>query len=53
VDADYNRVGLAGSPTKVLQAEYVVLEGTDIQEFEASPEGIAALVHELVQDYVV
>lgn len=53
VNADYNRVGLAGSPTKVLQADYVVLEGTDIREFEASAEGITALVHELVQDYVV
>jgi hypothetical protein len=53
VNADYDRVGLPGSPTKVLKADYVVLEGADFQEFEASQEGIAALVHELVQDYVV
>jgi electron transfer flavoprotein beta subunit len=52
VGADYDRVGLAGSPTKVLKVNSVVLEASGSQEFEASPEGIATLVQELVQDYL-
>jgi electron transfer flavoprotein beta subunit len=53
VGADYNRVGLAGSPTKVLKVNSVVLEAGGSQEFEASPEGVAALVQDLVQDYLL
>jgi electron transfer flavoprotein beta subunit len=53
IGADYARVGLSGSPTKVLKVSYVVLEGSGIQEFEASSEGISALVHELVRDYIL
>jgi electron transfer flavoprotein beta subunit len=52
VGADYDRVGLAGSPTKVLKVNSVVLEASGSKEFEASPEGVAALVQELVQDYL-
>ncbi len=53
IGADYDRVGLAGSPTKVLKVDFVVLESSDSQEFEASPEGVAELVQELVQDYIL
>jgi electron transfer flavoprotein beta subunit len=53
VGADYNRVGLSGSPTKVLKVNYVVLEGADSREFEASQAGVSALVQELVQDYIL
>jgi electron transfer flavoprotein beta subunit len=53
VGADYERVGLAGSPTKVLKASSVVLAGTGSREFEASPAGISALLEELAQDYVL
>jgi electron transfer flavoprotein beta subunit len=52
VGADYSRVGLAGSPTKVLKVNSVVLEASGSKEYEASPEGVAALVQELVQDYL-
>jgi electron transfer flavoprotein beta subunit len=52
VGADYGRVGLAGSPTKVLKVNSVVLEASGIKEYEASPEGVATLVQELVQDYL-
>jgi electron transfer flavoprotein beta subunit len=52
VGADYDRVGLAGSPTKVLKVNSVVLEASGSKEFEASPEGVATLVQELVQDYL-
>jgi electron transfer flavoprotein beta subunit len=53
VGADYDRVGLSGSPTKVLRADFVVLEGEGSQEFGADAEGISALVQELVQDYAL
>jgi electron transfer flavoprotein beta subunit len=53
VGAEYDRVGLAGSPTKVLKASSVVLAGQGSKDFEASPNGIAALVRDLVQDYVI
>jgi electron transfer flavoprotein beta subunit len=53
VGADYSRVGLPGSPTKVLKVDYVVLEGAGSKEFSASPESISALMQELVQDYIV
>lgn len=53
VGADYSRVGLPGSPTQVLKVDYVVLEGTGSKEFNANLESIAALMQELVQDYIV
>jgi electron transfer flavoprotein beta subunit len=53
VGADYSRVGLDGSPTKVLKVSYVVLEGEGSKEFEASRAGLSELVHELVQDYIL
>ena len=53
VGADYDRVGLSGSPTKVLKASSVVLAGEGSKLFDASEEGVAALVEELVRDYVV
>jgi electron transfer flavoprotein beta subunit len=53
VGADYNRVGLSGSPTKVLKVDFLVLEGTGSKEFEADAEGISELMRELVEDYVI
>jgi electron transfer flavoprotein beta subunit len=53
IGAAYQRVGLSGSPTKVLKVEYVVLEGDGSRRVEASPEGVSALVQELVQDYIL
>jgi electron transfer flavoprotein beta subunit len=53
VGADDRRVGLAGSPTKVLEIDFVVLESTGSQEVEPSAEGVQALVQELVQEYVL
>jgi electron transfer flavoprotein beta subunit len=53
VGADYSRVGLSGSPTKVLKVDFLVLEGSGSKEVEADAEGISALVQELVQDYVL
>ncbi len=53
VGADYDRVGLAGSPTKVLKVDFVTLGSDDNREIEASPEGLAELVQELVKDYIL
>jgi electron transfer flavoprotein beta subunit len=53
IGADYERVGLAGSPTKVLKVDFVVLESSDSREFEADLVGISGLVRELVQEYIL
>ena len=53
VGADSSRVGLSGSPTKVLNVDFVVLESSGSQEFEATPEGVAALMQELVEEYIL
>lgn len=51
--ADMNRLGLAGSPTQVYKVNYVVLETTESKEVAANAEGIAALIQELVKEYIV
>jgi electron transfer flavoprotein beta subunit len=53
IGAEYERVGLSGSPTKVLKVDYVVLESSGSKEFGASSESLAALMQELVEDYIV
>jgi electron transfer flavoprotein beta subunit len=53
VGLDYDRAGLGGSPTKVLNVDYVVLGGSESKEVQASREGLAALVQELVQEYTL
>jgi electron transfer flavoprotein beta subunit len=53
VGIDYDRVGLSGSPTKVLKVNSVVLESAGSEEVEASQEGVSALVQELVQEYIL
>ena len=53
VGADEGMLGLAGSPTKVLKIESVVLESSESKEIPASPEGISALVQELAEDHIL
>jgi electron transfer flavoprotein beta subunit len=53
VRADYGRVGLSGSPTKVLKVDSVVLESSDSKLVEASDEGISGLMQELVREYIL
>ncbi|MCX7838674.1 MAG: electron transfer flavoprotein subunit beta/FixA family protein [Anaerolineae bacterium] len=50
---DHARLGLNGSPTQVYKVNYVVLETTESKEIPANAEGIAALMHELVKEYIV
>ncbi len=50
---DANRLGLNGSPTQVYKVNYVVLETTESKQVPANAEGIAALMQELVKEYIV
>lgn len=50
---EVDRLGLNGSPTQVYKVNYVVLETTESKQVPANPEGIAALVQELVREYIV
>jgi electron transfer flavoprotein beta subunit len=53
IGADAASVGLAGSPTQVHKVAFVVLESTESKTVEANPEAIAAMVAELVHEYIV
>jgi electron transfer flavoprotein beta subunit len=46
-------VGLAGSPTQVYKVNFVVLESTESKEVLANQEAIAAMIQELIQEYIV
>ncbi|MEI8334560.1 MAG: electron transfer flavoprotein beta subunit/FixA family protein, partial [Chloroflexota bacterium] len=46
-------IGLAGSPTQVHKINFVVLESTESKAVEPTPEAIAAMVAELVHEYIV
>jgi electron transfer flavoprotein beta subunit len=50
---DYDKVGLSGSPTKVLKIDSMVLEASGSKEFGADAAGVSALVQELVEDYIL
>jgi electron transfer flavoprotein beta subunit len=51
--AEPNRIGMAGSPTKVKQIESVVLVGGDSKDIPPTDEGIRGLVHELIEDHIL
>jgi electron transfer flavoprotein beta subunit len=53
LQVDEANLGLAGSPTQVYKINYVVLETTDSKQVQPTPEGIQALIDELVQEYIV
>ncbi|HSR35319.1 MAG TPA: electron transfer flavoprotein subunit beta/FixA family protein [Anaerolineae bacterium] len=53
VGADYSRVGLSGSPTKVLKVDFVMLGSSATKQIEDSSEGLSELVQELVRDYIL
>jgi electron transfer flavoprotein beta subunit len=50
---DDAQLGLAGSPTQVYKVNFVVLESTETKEVSPTPEGIRALIQELIQEYIV
>lgn len=53
IGADENLVGLAGSPTRVLKIDSVVLGTQEPKEFPATQDSIHALVQELRRDYIL
>ena len=53
VGADESKLGLTGSPTKVLKVDYVVLGMSGSQDISPEAEGISDLLQELVEDYIL
>jgi electron transfer flavoprotein beta subunit len=53
LNVDEAQLGLAGSPTQVHKISFVVLETTASKDIPATPEGIQALIQELIQEYIV
>jgi electron transfer flavoprotein beta subunit len=53
IAAAEERLGLDGSPTKVLKVDFVVLKTSGSKEIPDSQDGIATLMQELVQDYIL
>jgi electron transfer flavoprotein beta subunit len=53
LNVDEAQLGLAGSPTQVHKVSYVVLETTESKDIPATPEGVQALIQELIKEYIV
>jgi electron transfer flavoprotein beta subunit len=53
IGAEAEKLGLGGSPTQVYKVNFVVLESTESKEVSATAEGIAAMIQELIQEYIV
>jgi electron transfer flavoprotein beta subunit len=53
VDAERDLVGLRGSPTRVKEIESVVLAQSEARMVEATEDGIAELVHELIEEHIL
>jgi electron transfer flavoprotein beta subunit len=53
IGASEEQVGLAGSPTQVHKVNFVVLESAESKTVAPTPEGIAAMIQELVHEYIV
>ncbi len=53
VEAELNRIGLKGSPTKVKKIENVVLTATEIKQIDPTDQGVNKLIHELIEDHTL
>jgi electron transfer flavoprotein beta subunit len=53
IGVEEEKIGLAGSPTQVHKVNFVVLESKASRDVAPTPEGIAAMIEELVQEYIV
>jgi electron transfer flavoprotein beta subunit len=53
IAADLTWCGLKGSPTKVHRVQSIVLAGGAYREYEASDDGVAQLVRELIEDHTI
>jgi len=50
INADFDRCGLAGSPTKVFRIQSIVLKKDGFTRIEPTENGVNQLIHELVAD---
>lgn len=50
---DERQLGLGGSPTQVYKINFVVLETAESKDIPPTPEGMRALIEELVREYIV
>ena len=53
VEADLDRIGKAGSPTKVKAIASVVLTASESKKVEATEAGVTELIHELIADHTL
>ncbi len=53
IDADMEWVGLRGSPTWVNRVQTIVLTASGYQKVEPTDEGIAEMVHGLIEDHTI
>jgi electron transfer flavoprotein beta subunit len=53
IEAERDLVGLRGSPTRVKEIESVVLAQSEARMVEASEDGVAGLVHELIEEHIL
>ena len=53
IQADPQRCGLSGSATKVKKIENVVLTASDAKRIDNTPQAIAGLIKELVQEHIL
>ncbi len=53
IGCERDLVGLRGSPTRVKEIESVVLAQSEARMVEADEAGIAALVHELIEEHIL
>ena len=53
IGAEPGKIGLAGSPTQVHKVIFVVLGSTASKDIAPTREGIAAMIEELVKEYIV
>ena len=53
IDADIERCGKSGSPTKVKRIQSIVLTASEVKSVEPTDEGLEGLVHELIEDHTI
>ena len=53
IGAEPERCGLSGSPTKVQRVRNVVLTAGDVGQVPNTDEGIAGLIHELIEENII
>ena len=53
LEADLNWCGMSGSPTKVHRIQSVVLAAKESKDVDPTPEGVADMIHELIEEKTI